>query len=93
MERVDFQAIFDKVFRGGNVAQPSRQNRGPERVEDSANVWGDETDNLFDFDVSTVAVKPQEPRMSPTLLGRTSPPGSPVFRFLNKLFPFPLAFI
>ena len=62
-------------------------NQGPKPSADSPNVWGDETDNIFDFDISTVAVKPQEPHVSPSVMGRASPPGSPVFRFLIQIFP------
>ena len=66
-------------------------NQGPKPPADSPNVWGDETDNIFDFDISTVAGKPQEPHVSPSasvMMGRESPPGSPVFRFLFHIFPF-----
>ena len=54
-------------------------NKGSRRAADSPNVWGDETDNFFDFDISTVAAKPQESHKSDE---RTSLPLSLVFRYV-----------
>ena len=48
-------------------------DQGSKRAADSPNVWGDETDNFFDFDISTVAAKPQE--------SHKPLPRSPVFRY------------
>ena len=60
-------------------------NQGSRRAADSPNVWGDETDNFFDFDISTVAEKPQQEPHKPD--ERTPLPRSPVFRYVIVIIP------